>query len=130
MMDHFEITTILPAQPAAVFRAWLDGAIVTEFTGSPAQGDDQPANAFTAWDGYISGKNLEISPPHRILQSWRTTEFPEGAPDSRLEITFEAHPEGTLLRLAHSEIPEGQGEDYRIGWEDYYFAPLREYFSK
>jgi uncharacterized protein YndB with AHSA1/START domain len=130
MMDHFEITTILPAPPEAVFRAWLDGAIVAEFTGSPAHGDDLPGSPFTAWDGYISGKNLEIVPPQRILQDWRTTEFPEGAPASRLEITLEAHPEGTLLRLAHSEIPEGQGEDYRTGWEDFYFTPLRLYFSK
>ncbi len=103
---------------------------VAEFTGSPAEGDDQPGSPFTAWDGYITGTNLEIDPPHRILQSWRTTEFPEGAPDSTLEITLEAHPEGTLLRLVHSGFPEGQGEDYRTGWEDFYFAPLRSYFGK
>ncbi len=130
MKDQFEIITLLPAPPEAVFRAWLDGTLVAEFTGSPAQGDEQPGTAFSAWDGYISGINLEIDPPHRILQSWRTTEFPPDAPDSRLEINLEAHQEGTLLRLTHSEIPEGQGEDYRSGWEEYYFAPLKSYFSK
>jgi uncharacterized protein YndB with AHSA1/START domain len=129
-MEQFEISTLLPAPPEVVFRAWLDGATVAEFTGSPAEGDDLPGSLFTAWDGYISGKNLEIDPPHRILQSWRTTEFPEEAPDSTLEIALEARPEGTLLRLVHCGYPEGQGEDYRVGWEEYYFAPLRSYFEK
>jgi uncharacterized protein YndB with AHSA1/START domain len=129
-MERFEISTFLPAPPEVVFHAWLDGATVAEFTGSPAEGDDLPGSAFTAWDGYITGENLEIDPPSHILQSWRTTEFPEGAPDSTVEISLEVQPKGTLLRLVHSGFPENQGEDYRSGWEDYYFAPLRSYFEK
>ena len=37
--------------------------------------------------------------------------------------------EGTRLTLIHSEIPEGQGEQYRQGWEEHYFEGVREYFS-
>ena len=43
----------------------------------------------TAWDGYVAGGNLELKPFHRIGQSWRTSEFPEGVPDSRLEIELD-----------------------------------------
>jgi uncharacterized protein YndB with AHSA1/START domain len=129
-MERFEISTFLPAPPEVVFHAWLDSATVAEFTGSPAEGDDQPGSAFTAWDGYITGTNLEIDPPNRILQSWRTTEFPVGAPDSTVEITLKARPGGTQLLLVHSGFPESQGEDYRSGWEDYYFAPLKSFFGK
>lgn len=130
MTDGFEISTVIPAPPREVFYAWLDGKKVAEFTGGPAQGDDQPGSPFSAWDGYISGTNLEIEPPKRILQSWRTTEFPEDAPDSILEIIFEPHGEGTRLQLSHSGIPAGQGQDYRQGWEEYYFNPLKEFFGK
>ena len=129
MPENFEIATFLPAEPEEVFRTWLDGSLVAEFTGSPANGDDLPRNPFTAWDGYISGANLEIDPPRRIVQSWRTTEFPEDAPDSIVEIFLEKAPGGTLLHLKHSVIPDGQGEDYRQGWVDYYFDPLKEYFQ-
>lgn len=31
--------------------------------------------AFEAWDGDIQGKNIELDPPKRILQLWRTSEF-------------------------------------------------------
>jgi uncharacterized protein YndB with AHSA1/START domain len=130
MPDHFEMSTTIPALPEKVFSAWLDGGKVTDFTGSPAEGDDKPGSSFDAWDGYITGTNLEVEPPRRVLQSWRTTEFPENAPDSTLEITFEPDGDRTLLRLRHSGIPDRQGDEYRDGWEEYYFAPLREYFSR
>jgi activator of HSP90 ATPase len=130
MSENFEMTTLLPAPPEVIYTAWLEGEQVAAFTGSAAEGDALPGSKFTAWDGYISGTNLELDPPRRILQAWRTTEFPEGSPDSRLELLLEPAAEGTTLRLLHSNIPEGQGEDYRTGWEEYYFSPLKEYFSQ
>jgi activator of HSP90 ATPase len=130
MSENFEMTTLLPAPPEVIYTAWLEGEQVAAFTGNAAEGDALPGSKFTAWDGYISGTNLELDPPRRILQAWRTTEFPEGSPDSRLELLLEPAAEGTTLRLLHSNIPEGQGEDYRTGWEEYYFSPLKEYFSQ
>jgi uncharacterized protein YndB with AHSA1/START domain len=43
---------------------------------------------FTAGGVYMQGATLELDPPRKIVQSWRTTEFPEEAPDSRLEVTW------------------------------------------
>jgi activator of HSP90 ATPase len=36
----------------------------------------------------------------------------------------------TRLTLKHSRIPDGQGEVYRQGWEDYYFQPMKIFFSR
>ena len=131
MADSFEISTYLPGIPAAeIFQAWLESEGHSEFTGSRAQIEPGVNGVFSAWDGYISGRTLEIEPPHRILQSWRTTEFPEGSPDSRLEILFEEIEDGTQLRLIHTNIPAGQGEDYRQGWQEFYFQPMQKYYSK
>lgn len=130
MSESFEMTTLIPATPEAVYNAWLEGELVAAFTGSAAEGDALPESKFTAWDGYISGTNLELEPPRRILQAWRTTEFPEGSPDSRLELLLELAANGTTLRLLHSNIPDGQGDDYREGWEEYYFSPLKKYFAQ
>ena len=128
-MDQFEISTILPVSPDVLFRAWLDSAVHGAFTGSPAEIADGVGGAFSAWDGYISGRTLELDPPRRILQAWRTTEFPPGAADSRLELRFEPSGAGTRLTLHHSRIPEGQGSMYAEGWHEHYFAPMRRYFS-
>jgi activator of HSP90 ATPase len=130
MADSFEIKEFFPGIPATeIFNAWLESEAHSAFTGSPARVNPGVGGEFSAWDGYISGKTLEIEPSRRILQSWRTTEFPEGSPDSLLEISFEEIGDGTQLTLVHTNIPDGQGEDYRQGWEDYYFKPMQQFFS-
>ncbi len=64
----------------------------------------------------------------RIVQRWRTLEFPAEAPDSLLEITLEPSNGGTLITIDHSEIPGGQGDSYKTGWVDNYFDPMDEHF--
>lgn len=98
-------------------------------TGAAAEIDRQVGGSFTAWDGYIQGRTLELQPYRRILQAWRTTEFPHGSVDSRLEVLLEEVEGGVQITLHHSDIPSSQGEEYRRGWEDYYFRPMQAYFS-
>jgi activator of HSP90 ATPase len=130
MTDSFEISTVIPSTSAGqVYNAWLDSTEHSAFTGSPAEIPLDGEGKFTAWDGYISGCTLEVEVPNRILQTWRTSEFPADSPDSRLEILIENVVEGVRITLIHSDIPSGQGENYRQGWEDYYFQPMRAYFS-
>ena len=85
---------------------------------------------FSAWDGYISGSTLELVPNQRIVQAWRTSEFPDDAPDSRVEILLEEVESGTKLTFIHSNMPEGQTETYRQGWHDFYYQPMKAYFGK
>jgi len=129
MPEQLKLSVILLAAPETIFQAFLDSAVHAEFTGSPAAVDARVGGAFSAWDGYITGEILEINPPKRFVQAWRTTDFPQDAPDSRLEAIFEPEGSGTRLTLMHTNIPEGQAEDYRQGWDDFYFSPLQTYFS-
>lgn len=126
----FTLTAILPAKPTDVYKAWLTTKGHSRMTGSPAKVDGKVGGKFSAWDGYIFGTTLELTPNERILLAWRTSEFPDEAPDSRVEIILEAAGSGTKLTLAHSNMPEDQVADYRQGWEDFYFKPMREYFGK
>jgi activator of HSP90 ATPase len=99
-------------------------------TGSPAQVDGNMGGKFSAWDGYIFGSTLDLTPNQRIVQAWRTSEFPEGAPDSHLEILLEEVVGGTKVTFIHTEMPEDQADSYRQGWDDFYFKPMKEYFSE
>jgi activator of HSP90 ATPase len=71
-----------------------------------------------------------LEPFTRIIQSWRTTDFNEDDPDSRLEVTFEAMDSGCKVTLKHTGLPDGSKDEYIQGWEDYYFAPMQEFFVK
>ena len=130
MTESIQLSTILPASPERIYRAWLDEHEHAAFTGGAAATIDPGLGGkFSAWDGYITGTNLALDPGRRILQAWRTTEFPAGSPDSQLEVLLEAVEGGARLSLLHTGIPDGQGQEYYQGWEDYYFKPMLEYFA-
>jgi activator of HSP90 ATPase len=127
--ESLKVSAVIPAPPKAVYDAWLSSKEHAAMTGSGAKVTARVGAAFTAWDGYISGKNVELEPPGRIVQSWRTTEFPADAPDSLLEVLLEEAKGGTKITFIHTAIPGGQKESYKQGWIDYYFAPMKEYFA-
>jgi activator of HSP90 ATPase len=128
-LESLDMSAMLAAPPDRVYAAWLDGASHAAMTGSPATCDARPGGPFTAWDGYIAGTNLALEPAKRIVQGWRTSEFATSDADSRVEIALRAEGSGTLLRLVHTDIPEGQGQRYAAGWEDHYFGPMRTFFA-
>jgi len=130
MKNKFKLIVTLHASAEEIFNAWLSSDGHSAMTGSAAKVNGKVGGAFTAWDGYIFGTTLEMESPRRIVQAWRTSEFPKGAPDSRVEILFDKVKGGTKLTLIHSEMPEDQIESYRQGWEDFYFKPMMEYFGK
>jgi activator of HSP90 ATPase len=130
MKNRFTVSAVIPAKASDIYNAWLSSEGHAAMTGNPAKVDGKVGGEFTAWDGYIFGSTLELEPDQRILQTWRTSEFPTDAPDSRLEILFEEVAGETKVSLIHSDMPEDQVDSYRQGWEDFYFRPMKEYFSK
>jgi activator of HSP90 ATPase len=130
MKETISVSESFPITSDKLYKAWLDSKEHSSFTGSKAIVSKGLNRKFTAYDGYISGKNLILEPNKRIVQSWRATDFPEKHPDSFIEIIFEPQKSGTKLTLKHSGIPEGMGKDYKKGWKDFYFKPMKEYYSK
>ncbi|HEX4278201.1 MAG TPA: SRPBCC domain-containing protein [Bryobacteraceae bacterium] len=118
------------ATPKQIYDAFLDGKKHSDMTGGKATAEAHVGGKFTAWDGYISGTNLELDEGKRIVQTWTTSEWPEGAEPSHLEWTFIARERGTEVTMVHSHVPDSQTESYRTGWVDYYWTPMKAYFSK
>ena len=127
MASEFTVSAIIPADPTAVYDAWLTSKSHAAMTGSPARVSGRPSGRFTAWDGYIEGKNLKLVSGARIVQAWRTTEFAETDSDSQIDVSVEKAPGGTKLTIHHTSIPGGQS-DYKSGWSTCYFEPMKAYF--
>ncbi len=127
--ESLEVSHLLPVRPERIFKAWLDAGEHAKFTGGDATVDPAVGGKFTAWDGYIVGRTLLVEPHRRIVQSWRSTDFPAEAADSKLEILLDAVPEGTKVTLRHTNIPEGQATSYESGWVEHYFEPMSRYFT-
>lgn len=129
-MESLELSTSFPSSAAEVYATWVSAEGHTEMTGAEATAQGEPGADFTAWDGYISGRTLAVEPGRRLLQTWRTVEFPDGAPDSSLEISF-ADVEGRAqVTLRQSVLPEGGAAKYTEGWAQFYFEPMKVYFER
>lgn len=128
-MDSFQISTSLPASPDQVYNDWINGKSHTAMTGGLATIEPAIGSFHTAWDGYITGEILELDDNERILMTWRTEEFSQDADDSLVEVSFIPDGDNCVLQLNHSNLQIGDGEKYKKGWEEYYFEPMREYYS-
>ena len=130
MTEELKLSATLPASAKEIYEAWLDSKKHTAMTGSEATVEARIDGTFKAWEGYIEGTTIELEPNKKIIQKWRTTDFPSDSPDSTVEIILKEVDNGTRITLIHSEIPTGQAEDYRKGWDDFYFSPMKSYFGR
>lgn len=129
MTIQFTVSDVIPATPDEVYDAWQDSDGHSKMTGSPAHVCADVGGKFDAWDGYISGENLELERGRRILQSWRGASYEDSDDDSQIEVIFEAVEGGTKITLTHTNVPDDQGS-HETGWSTHYFEPTKSFFGK
>jgi activator of HSP90 ATPase len=122
--------TSVPATPDEVYEAFTDSKKHSAFTGNKAKCDPKVGGKFTAWDGYISGRNLELESGKKIVQEWSTSEWPDDYSPSRLELTFRKVKDGTEISMIHSNAPAEQATELAGGWTEFYWKPVKECFTK
>jgi activator of HSP90 ATPase len=124
-------TVIIPhASPKQAYDAYTDPKKHSEFTDSKATGKPVVGGKYSTWDGYIFGKYLVLDDGKRVVQEWTTTDWEEGYPASKLELTFRAVADGTEIVMVHSNVPKAQASEVEQGWLEFYWDPLKEYFSQ
>lgn len=129
MPDLIDLTLLLTEEPKRVFTAWMDPREHATFTGGGlATIEPWTGGRFTAFEGDVHGIFLGVDNAARIVQTWRTPEFPPESRDSRLTVTFEAAPGGTRLRIQHADVPPKLLRKLQKGWESNYLKPLSKYF--
>lgn len=131
--DTLKLSIILPVPASRLYHDWLNSTAHAAFTGSPVDINAVIGGLFSAWDSYIQGSTLEMQANRRIMQTWRTSDFPEHAPDSVIEVLFEPLQDkgkkSTRLTIRQSRIPAGQAAEYEQGWRNFYFDPMLAYYT-
>ncbi len=122
-------TVVFDAPPHAVFEALLDSRKHAAFTGQRARISRKVGGRISAGDGYIEGRNLRIEKDKVIVQSWRTTDFDAGDPDYQVMFHFSKKGSGTRLMFVHSKVPDRLADEFRQGWIDFYWVPLKAYLG-
>ena len=114
------ITRRFAAPPAAVYRAHTDPALIQRWLLGP-EGWTMPVCVNEARPGgkmryewvngkgqgfHITGEFLDLNPPSRIVHVERMF-LPDPTPDNRVETTFDADGEGTLMTI-RMNLPDAQ----------------------
>jgi uncharacterized protein YndB with AHSA1/START domain len=116
--------THIAAPPAAVFALLTDPEQILRWMGTEAEVEPQPGGLYLV---NVTGARLargyfrEVVPVHRLAYSFGwdgSEEVPPGS--SLIEIDLVDEPEGTLLRLTHSGLPNAeQCASHAEGWAHY-----------
>ena len=120
-------TVTIPAPPHAVYEALLDSRQHSAFTGATAKISRRVGGAFSVFDGWARGKIVSLEKDAKIVETWRTEDFANDAPDSTVSFTIRPHGGGSRLTFVHSGVPDDEYTDLKQGWIDNYWTPLREY---
>ena len=116
--------THIAAPPAAVFALLTDPEQILRWMGTEAEVEPHPGGLYLV---NVTGARLargyfrEVVPVHRLAYSFGwdgSEEVPPGS--SLIEIDLVDEPEGTLLRLTHSGLPNAeQCASHAEGWAHY-----------
>lgn len=95
----------------------------------PVEIDARPGGAFSAFGGYITGRQLELIRDQRIVQAWRVGSWDPGA-YSIASFELSAQGSGSALEFHHTGFPQGDAEHLLTGWNGNYWEPLAKFLAE
>jgi len=122
-------TVTFKATSHDIYETLMDSKKHSQLTGSKAQTSKKVGAKFSIYEGEIQGVNLELVPDHKIVQSWRYSDWPEGH-YSKATFLLEENKGATKLTFTQTEVPEELYQDVSQGWRDYYWQPMKEMLEK
>lgn len=129
MSQTIRQTVTFKASPHEVYEILMDAKKHAELTGGEAKISRKVSGKFIIYGGEIEGKNLELVPDKKIIQSWRYSDWPEGHYSTATFLLDETD-KGTRLTFTQTGVPDDKYEDIKQGWNDYYWGPIKEMLEK
>lgn len=119
----------IKASPRAVYEALMDSRRHAAFSGDAARISRKPGGSFMAYGGYITGYNLDLVPGRRILQLWRSRNWPKHY-YSTVTFALEKTKGATRLTFTQAGVPDNDYKDKKQGWITHYWTPLKAMLEK
>lgn len=119
------------AKPEDLFVTLTDpqGMMIWSRGTAKVQGSTmQPGTTFTLFDGNVSGVVRSLNPPHSMTLDWRLPHWPAGH-HSFVNISLEAKPDKTVLRLLQRGVPVADVEGTKANWKRFYWDPIKMSFG-
>ncbi|MFA5051577.1 MAG: SRPBCC family protein [Patescibacteria group bacterium] len=120
---------LVPGTPHQVYEVWMDSDKHSQLTGSEATISRVVGGEFTTFGGWATGKNIELIPDKKIIQTWRADDWPAGH-FSTLTVHLLPAPGGTKILFTQTGVPLSLAKSVAQGWKDFYWEPMKKYILK
>jgi activator of HSP90 ATPase len=118
-------TISFKSPPSEIYELLMDSEKHSIITGAPAKISKKVGGKISAYEGYISGKNMELVKNKKIVQKWRGSDWPAGH-YSIATFEFIKMKSGTKLIFTQTSVPEEEYENVAQGWYEFYWNPMKE----
>ena len=128
MHIHQEVT--INAKPQTVFGILLSSDKFTEMTGGrKAEISTEEGGEISMFGGGISGRNVELKAGKRVVQAWRSNDWPAGVYSI---IRFELGSDGGKTRVVFDQSghPDEATEMLSSGWHQMYWDAMNAMLAK
>lgn len=122
-------TALFRAAPSEVYELIMDSKKHAAFSGGSAKISRKVGGKISAYDGWITGKNLKIVPNRKIVQEWRGDDWPK-AHYSVVTFDFRKSGTGTRLTFTQKGIPAVVYNDIKEGWREHYWSKMKNYLGE
>jgi activator of HSP90 ATPase len=127
----------IPASPTEVYAILADAEALSALSGMSGQADRSEGEEFSAFDGHVTGRQIDLVQDQRLVQAWR---FPVWEPGryTIVRFTLEAEVGGTLLIIDQHGEPEQSDvlgchqtwhDHLEDNWPTFYLTPLTKHFG-
>jgi activator of HSP90 ATPase len=89
----------------------------------------EAGGAFSAFGGYVTGRQIELVANERIVQVWRAGSWDPGSYSIARFALVEFGGE-TKIKFDHTGFPKGQAEHLAEGWKGNYWEPLAKFLGE
>ncbi len=115
--------------PKQLYDLYMDGEKHSIATGAPANITATEGSSYSAHNGYITGKNLQLIKDRLIVQTWRAQSWSSDDIDSTFIIYLEPQGADVLLHAVHANVPDNAMESLNAGWHKMYWEPWKLYLN-
>jgi len=115
-------------RPVDLFHCFTEINRVRAYAGGDAQIAAEKGSKFSLFSGAVTGENIEVIFPTKLVQKWRFSSWPE-THYSIVTIELEEKNGKTSLKLEQAGVPEEDKERTEGGWHENFFKRIKGIFG-
>ena len=115
--------------PHDVYELLMDSKKHGAFTGGKAKVSRKIGGTVTAYDGWVSAKNLKLIPDRLIVQAWRGRDWPKEHYSKAMFLITKTK-SGSKLTFGQTKVPLEKHKHISKGWHQSYWDKMKKALKK